>query len=64
MLAEGAYGGLWHVAHAVVACTPTSGKVVWLKVARFHVTSVNLWQLSQAVGTLDAMWFTGDLALL
>ena len=64
MLAEGAYGGLWHVAQAVVACTPTSGKVVWLKVASIHVASANLWHESQVVGKLEATWSTGDLAVL
>jgi hypothetical protein len=60
----GAYGGLWHVAHAVVACTPTSGNVVWLNVARSHVASENLWHESHVVGNPWAMWSTGVLALL
>ena len=64
MFAEGAYGGLWHVVQAVVACTPTSGKVVWLNVACIHVASENLWHESQVVGKLDAMWSTGVFALL
>ena len=64
LFAEGAYGGLWHVAHAVVACTPTSGKVVWLNVVPIHETSENLWHESQVVGKFDVMWFTGVVAVL
>ena len=64
LFAEGAYGGLWHVAQGVVACTPTSGNVVWLKEARIQVASENLWHESQVVGKFDAMWSTGVLALL
>ncbi len=64
MFAEGAYGGLWHTAHAVVACTPTSGKVVWLNVAWLHVVSENLWHVSHVVGKAAVTWFTGVVAVL
>ncbi len=64
MLADGAYGGLWQVAHAVVAWTPTSGKVVWLNVASIQVASENLWHESHVVGKLDATWSTGDFAVV
>jgi G:T-mismatch repair DNA endonuclease (very short patch repair protein) len=64
LFAEGAYGGLWHTVHCVVAWTPTSGNVVWLNDARYHVASVNLWHESHVVGKFDPMWSTGDFALL
>ena len=63
LFAEGAYGGLWQVAHAVVAWTPTSGNVVWLNEASIQVASENLWQLSHVVGKLEAMWSTGVFAV-
>ncbi len=64
MLADGAYGGLWHVAQAVVAWTPTSGNVVWLKVASDQDASENLWHESHVVGKPDATWSTGDFAVV
>ena len=61
---EGAYGGLWQTAHAVVAWMPTSGNVECVNVATSQVASVNLWQASHVVGKAAAMWSTGDRAVL
>ena len=47
-----------------MACAPASGKTVaWLNVPSSQVASENLWQVSQVVGKLDAMWFTGVVAV-
>jgi hypothetical protein len=64
LLALGAYGGLWHVAQVAVRCAPASAKYVeWLNaVARSHVASVFLWQLSHVVGS--PLWFTGVVAVV
>jgi hypothetical protein len=59
LFAVGAYGGLWHVAHVAVRWAPASAKyVAWLNgVARSHVVSELLWQVSHVVGR--PVWFTG-----
>ncbi len=55
----------WHVVHACVACTPSSGNAVvaWLNVACCQFASETLWQVSHAVGKPAWTWL-GFLVLL
>jgi len=49
---------LWQLAHACVACRPTSAKVLaWLNPPPLQLVSVARWHVSQVVAIPDAAWF-------